>query len=203
MGFSPDVAEKALVASGRHCCLCRQFKGSKVETHHIVQPSDGGDNSFDNCIPLCFDCHADVKSYNKKHPKGRKFSPSELKSHRDTWYKIWENSAPSSQYIDTNISKEKAINILKRQIKRIKTIKDESNGSPKHIKWKRDTSIAVEKIFGNESTHIKEFRQIIFSVIFESTQTKKEAYKMFYTAGLNKAEMTLKSFIDEINDYWE
>ena len=33
--------------------------------------ADGGDNSVDNCIPLCFNCHAEVKSYNPKHPKGR------------------------------------------------------------------------------------------------------------------------------------
>lgn len=39
-------------------------------------------------MPLCFDCHAEVGSYNARHPKGRKFSPSELKSHRDTWYQL-------------------------------------------------------------------------------------------------------------------
>lgn len=33
--------------------------------------ADEGDNSVDNCILLCFNCHAEVKSYNPKHPKGR------------------------------------------------------------------------------------------------------------------------------------
>ena len=42
--------------------------------------------SIDNCIPLCFDCHAEVKSYNPKHPKGRQFTPNELKGHRDKCY---------------------------------------------------------------------------------------------------------------------
>ncbi|MCW4050567.1 MAG: hypothetical protein NWE89_12615 [Candidatus Bathyarchaeota archaeon] len=81
--FPPIVAESLLVKSNRRCCLCRTFKGTKIEIHHI-EP-DGG-NDEDNGIPLCFDCHADVGSYNPNHPKGRKYTPSELKKHRDQWF---------------------------------------------------------------------------------------------------------------------
>ena len=59
-----------------------------MEIHHIVPKEQGGDDSFDNGIPLCFDCHADVMAYNPKHPKGSKFTPSELREHRDQWFKI-------------------------------------------------------------------------------------------------------------------
>jgi hypothetical protein len=45
-----------------------------------------GDDSFENCIPFCFDCHAEVEHYNDQHPRGRKFSESELRKHRDTWF---------------------------------------------------------------------------------------------------------------------
>jgi HEAT repeat protein len=34
------------------------------------------------------DCHAEVRAYDPKHPKGRKFTPSELKKHRDQWFAI-------------------------------------------------------------------------------------------------------------------
>lgn len=87
MGFSADVSERALVDCGRCCCLCHKFCGFKIELHHIIQKADGGEDSYENCIPLCFNCHADVKAYNPRHPKGKKYTESELKRHRDVWYK--------------------------------------------------------------------------------------------------------------------
>lgn len=63
-----------------------------MELHHIEQRADGGEDSFDNCLPLCFDCHAEVNNYNDRHPKGRKFTPTELKQHRDSWYSKVQNS---------------------------------------------------------------------------------------------------------------
>lgn len=86
MSFSPEVAEELLVKSARHCCLCRKFKGTKIEVHHIIPLANDGSDDPDNGIPLCFDCHADVMSYNAKHPKGRKFRSAELKKHRDQWF---------------------------------------------------------------------------------------------------------------------
>ncbi|MBN1933067.1 MAG: HNH endonuclease [Anaerolineae bacterium] len=92
MAFPPDVATETLLDCGRHCCICHKFCGLKIELHHIIQEADGGDNTYDNCIPLCFDCHAEVQSYNPRHPKGRKYTVEELKGHRDRWYKKVENS---------------------------------------------------------------------------------------------------------------
>lgn len=86
MPFPPDVKEDALVACGRCCCICHKFCGTKIEVHHIREESEGGDNSPGNAIPLCFDCHADMSSYDHKHPKGNKYGESELRRHRDTWY---------------------------------------------------------------------------------------------------------------------
>ena len=86
MAFPSEVAERALLDSGRCCCLCHKFCGSKIELHHIEAKADGGEDTYENCIPLCFDCHAEVRAYDPKHPKGRKFTPSELKGHRDRWY---------------------------------------------------------------------------------------------------------------------
>lgn len=86
MGFSASVKDEVLVRCGRHCCLCGKYAGIKIELHHIKQVTDGGDDSIDNCKPLCLDCHAEVKAYNPHHPKGRKFTERELKGHRDTCY---------------------------------------------------------------------------------------------------------------------
>lgn len=86
MSFSSNIKQKALIACGRHCCLCHRFCGLKIEVHHVKQENEGGANTFENAIPLCFDCHADMRSYDAKHPKGTKYSEAELKRHRDNWY---------------------------------------------------------------------------------------------------------------------
>ncbi len=91
MSFPATIRERALVASARHCCVCHRYKGIKIEVHHIIPKASGGTNDFDNAIVLCFDCHADAGHYNPEHPRGTKFSPRELRLHRDAWYDIVKN----------------------------------------------------------------------------------------------------------------
>lgn len=55
--------------------------------------SNGGASSFNNCIPLCYECHAEAGHYNPLHPKGTKYSPLELIKHRDNWYQTVEKLA--------------------------------------------------------------------------------------------------------------
>lgn len=56
-----------------------------MEIHHIDPKSQGGQDIEENGIPLCFDCHADVHA---QSVKGRGFTPSELKKHKEQWFKI-------------------------------------------------------------------------------------------------------------------
>ena len=86
MGFPKEIKEKALIACKRHCVLCEREKGVNVECHHIIPRANGGLDTFENCIPLCFDCHSKVGAYNPMHPKGNKFSSEELKIRRDSFY---------------------------------------------------------------------------------------------------------------------
>lgn len=88
MGFSPAIQQKVLNDSARHCCVCHRYKGIKMEVHHLRQEADGGPNTYENAIPLCFDCHSDAGHYNDKHPKGIKFSIPELIKARDNWYEF-------------------------------------------------------------------------------------------------------------------
>lgn len=88
MGFSPTVRNEALTSAARHCCVCHRYKGVKIEVHHIKPEAEGGPNTIDNAIALCFDCHTDAGHYNDQHPKGTKFSRPELKLAREKWYKI-------------------------------------------------------------------------------------------------------------------
>ena len=87
MPFPQEVKIKVMVACGRSCVICHKFCGNNMEVHHIVAESDGGSNDFDNAIPLCFDCHAEVRQYDPTHPKGIRFTKEELVQHRNNWYK--------------------------------------------------------------------------------------------------------------------
>ena len=90
MGFASGAVEQLLVRCHRRCCICHRFCGVKMEIDHIVPTADNGADDIDNAIPVCFECHAEIHSYNDKHPRGRKFRPTELREHRNTWLEICE-----------------------------------------------------------------------------------------------------------------
>lgn len=102
-----SVKDSALVACGRRCCICHRFCGLKMELHHIVYESRGGKSDLDNCIPLCFDCHAEVGYYNPGHPKGTKYSAKELRMHRDNWYQVMSKLAVEENNWHTKCKKVK------------------------------------------------------------------------------------------------
>jgi hypothetical protein len=88
MTFIRDEVSELLSRCHRRCCICHRFCGVKIETDHIVPAESGGSDHIENAIPVCFECHAEIHSYNDKHPRGRKFQPQELRLHRDQWLKI-------------------------------------------------------------------------------------------------------------------
>jgi len=67
--------------------------------HHIVQEADGGPNTEANALPVCFDCHAEVGSYNPRHPKGTKYREEELRTRRENLYKLVESGALLAQIL--------------------------------------------------------------------------------------------------------
>lgn len=89
--FPKSVVESVLIKCRRYCCVCDVWCGQKIEIHHIDSPSD---NSEDNAIPVCFNCHAEICSYNSAHPKGRKFTTNELKRLREETYQKYSFDVP-------------------------------------------------------------------------------------------------------------
>ncbi len=103
ISFSQKIKEDILVASARYCSVCHRYKGVKVEVHHIIPVNQGGEDNFENAIALCFDCHSDSGHYYAKHPRGTKFSPTELRKHKEAWNKIVK---------ENNISVYKGVNLI-------------------------------------------------------------------------------------------
>lgn len=88
MPFNRTEVDELLVACHRRCCICHRFCGVKIETDHIIPTCDGGGNEIENAIPVCFECHAEIHSYNDQHPRGRKFRAEELQAHKEQWLRI-------------------------------------------------------------------------------------------------------------------
>ncbi len=88
MAFKRDEVSALLARCHRRCCICHRFCGVKIETDHIVPVESKGTDDIENAIPVCFECHAEIHSYNDKHPRGRKFSPEELRLHKEQWLRI-------------------------------------------------------------------------------------------------------------------
>lgn len=110
MGFSKEVKEEIFVRCARHCCVCRKVVGLNIEVHHIKPRSQGGEDTFENAIALCFDCHANAGHYFAGHPKGSKLSPSELIKHKESWFKIVETNKikpPPEHFIEVLINNRK------------------------------------------------------------------------------------------------
>jgi hypothetical protein len=68
---------------------------SRLRLTTFRQAADGGDDSIANAIPVCFDCHAEIHSYNDNHPRGRKFTTEELAHHKTQWLEICTNKPES------------------------------------------------------------------------------------------------------------
>jgi len=88
MAFDRSSVSALLARCRRRCCVCHRFCGVKIETDHIELKAAGGDDDIENAIPVCFDCHAEIHSYNDQHPRGRKFTADELRLHKKQWLEV-------------------------------------------------------------------------------------------------------------------
>jgi hypothetical protein len=98
--------------------------------------------------------------------------------------------------------KEKAIQKLERQLELINDLQFKPRFSQDFQKWKRDTEVAIEHIFGAETRHIKDFNQVQYSLGIVTTNTPEGYYEGAFRGGLATACSVLQSFIDEIQEYW-
>ena len=97
----------------------------------------------------------------------------------------------------------RAIEILERQRQIIGTLRQTDRRSPDLTKWRRDTDIAIERIFGADSRNINDFRGIRYTLSVFTDRTPDSEFHQAYLSGLSHAEAILKSMIDEIRDYGE
>lgn len=100
------------------------------------------------------------------------------------------------------IDKEAAKQKLERQIGEIELVAREPRFSPAFKKWRRDTEVAIEKIFGADTRHLKDFSGISYSLSAMSTKTPQSRFDERFREGLANAHSILRSLVDEVDEYW-
>lgn len=94
-----EVIDRMMVKCARRCCICRRFRPTKLQVHHVDERSKGGSDDEDNLIVVCLSCHTDVHT---RVPFARRFSVDELKGHRDGLLKlVADGRLPAGDTSDT------------------------------------------------------------------------------------------------------
>ena len=176
MAFTGSIAEQALLECGRCCCICHRFCGFKIELHHIIQKADNGEDTFENCIPLCFDCHAEVRAYNPKHPKGRKYTESELRQHRNRW----NDKVKSTNHVVVNPD---CFELDKKLFLKIREILPSEKGSS--ILFIRKY-VYTDPFLGENHNDLYQYRILCEDPTFEFIDSDLEARKSQLTESIKK-----------------
>jgi len=100
------------------------------------------------------------------------------------------------------MDKATAIERFQRQIAEIDTIPKQKRFSPEFKKWRRDTEILIEKVFGEDSRHISDFGRVDYLGASRSGRPDSERERAF-AKGLEEAALILTSMIGEIEQYWD
>lgn len=95
----------------------------------------------------------------------------------------------------------RAVKIIQDKLDAIDRLAKIERGSPEFTKWRRDTEVALERIFGLESRHKTDFTDIRYSLSVFSSGTRDSAFQDAYVRGLNNAKAILASIIEEIKEY--
>ena len=96
---------------------------------------------------------------------------------------------------------DKAKQILTRQIEAINSLGGMDSSSPAFQKWKRDTAVAIERIFGKGGRHLKDFDSLRYSLSIVSSATSDYEFVEACQNGLGKARAILQSMLEEISEY--
>src|SRR5882672_10130583 len=96
---------------------------------------------------------------------------------------------------------EKAKHLLLIQIAESNLPHVVTSSSPEFEKWKRDTEIAIEQIFGRATRHIQDFKNIRFYQTLSYTGMPADAQQVRCREGLEEARAILQSMLEEIQEY--
>ena len=105
----------------------------------------------------------------------------------------------------TRPTKEFAIGRLQKQLDAIPDLKTVDISSTQFIQWKRDTRVAVSHVFGEGSSQVQELDRIRYTpiaVTIGSYSLEERQMREGFVGGISTTTATLRSMINEIQEYW-
>jgi hypothetical protein len=96
---------------------------------------------------------------------------------------------------------KRSTSLLKRQQDAIAPLSLAGRSGPEFSKWQRDTEVAIGRIFGEQSRHLKDFQAISYSLSVYFSGMPDHLIVDAFRGGLAKAAAILQSLIDEILEY--
>lgn len=100
--ISEDVEAKLLVEARNTCCLC--WTSREVQIHHIIPVEKGGDNSEENLVVVCLNCHSGVHT---RRYMARNISVATLRLYKETWLDLvrrFPSDAASAVHAENDIA---------------------------------------------------------------------------------------------------
>lgn len=101
------------------------------------------------------------------------------------------------------MDKETAKNKIERQLADIANIRSGSTSSAEFKKWRQNTELAIEHVFGKDTRHLSDFTGIRWSPGVFSMGNPDPAFASAYADGLQSAQAVLESMVQEIDEYWD
>ena len=90
---------------------------------------------------------------------------------------------------------------LQERIESLKSLSARSIDDPSYIRWRRDTRVALENLFGKDSDKVREFSSIRFVPSLNSSNSRMDREDAF-ARGKVIAETVFQSMIKEVEEYW-
>lgn len=88
MSIPQSTVDELMIRCGRFCCICKNYRPTHLQVHHIREQNEGGTDEPDNLIAVCTLCHSDVHAATKLT---RRFTAEELKGHRNRTFEMVAN----------------------------------------------------------------------------------------------------------------
>lgn len=100
------------------------------------------------------------------------------------------------------MEKSKAIDKLEKCLRLLKELTATSTSDAAFKKWRRDTEVAFEHIFGVGTRHIPDFKGVSYTPGSYSSLDPEPAFLKAFAVGRAAAAALLQSIIEEVDEYW-
>ena len=142
--ISKKIRDKILVDCMHRCCLCTEHIDI-TDLHHIIPISEKGQNTENNLMAICPNCHAKI------HRIRGRYNVQQLKMYKNRWIELcWKKEIP-----------------LEEKIAKAPSIKLENDKSPKfkapNLKGMKSETIEVQELSTIDYDWIMDYIELDYS----------------------------------------